>query len=161
MPFGSFDAVFYALTFLVPGFIWDWTLGIVIPRRGRTHERLWPLRLLTLSSINFALWIWLISIIPRSPFFAAHPGRTGLAWAVIVLLSPAILGLAFGALDERAVVHRLLQRFGIATIHPIPTAWDYVFRRTVPVWILATMTDGSTVAGFSSSMTMALGARCR
>jgi hypothetical protein len=77
MPFGSFDAVFYALAFLVPGFIWDWTLGIVIPRRPRAHEKLWPLRLLTLSSINFGLWIWLISIIPSSPFFAAHPGALG------------------------------------------------------------------------------------
>lgn len=96
MPFNTLEAVFYALVFLVPGFVWDWTLSVVVPRRAQQHEKLWLLRLLTLSSINFGLWIWLITMIPSSSFFIAHPVRTGLAWAVVVFVSPSVLGLVFG-----------------------------------------------------------------
>jgi hypothetical protein len=155
MPFGSLDAVFYTLVFLVPGFIWDWALSIVVPRRPRSHERVWPLRLLTLSAINFGLWVWLISIIPSSPFFVGHPVRTGLAWAVIAFVAPGILGLMVGVLNERGLVYRLLQCLGIDTIHPIPTAWDFVFRRKASVWVLVTMTNGSTIAGFFGARSFA------
>jgi Family of unknown function (DUF6338) len=143
----SFDTVFFTLAFLVPGFIWDWTSRVVMPRGAETRESS-LLRFLTLSAINYGFWVWLIYLLAKSPFFVDNPLRSGVAWALVIFVSPALFGLALGALGQRSSGRQLLHRLGISIIHPIPTAWDYFFSRTKPVWVLATLIDGSHVAGY-------------
>ena len=58
-----------------------------------------------------------------------------------IQLSMALIALA-------TLIRRLRQRLGFVSRRPITTAWDYIFSRRRPVWILVTMTDGSTVAGY-------------
>src|SRR5437660_12752474 len=89
MTFTSFDAVFFTVAFLVPGFIWESVLHLT------------------------------------------------------------------GLLSQRAVVRRLLARYGVYTVHPVPTAWDYVFSHSTGSWVLVTLTDGSTVAGVFSARSFA------
>src|SRR2546429_1176139 len=60
MTFTSFDAVFFTVAFLVPGFIWESVLSLFLRRRDDRADRAW-VRFLTLSAFNYALWSWLIS----------------------------------------------------------------------------------------------------
>ena len=58
----SFDVVFYALAFIVPGFIWSAVIGGFVPRRADQKEVVF-LRFLTFSCMNYAFWSWLIYLI--------------------------------------------------------------------------------------------------
>lgn len=154
MTFANFDVVFYTFAFLVPGFIWDSVMSVMVKRRAVAHE-VSLLRFLTLSCINYGLWIWLVVLVAKSSLFLDHPVRSAAAWGSMALVSPVILGVAVGALSQRNAVRMLLERYGIYTIHPVPTAWDYFFSRTGPVWILVTLADRSQVAGRFGSRSFA------
>lgn len=67
----SFAAIFYTLTFVIPGFIWASVFDRLVPRRAHA-ERTQLLRLLLLSSVNYALWSPLIFLMGTGAFF---PGR--------------------------------------------------------------------------------------
>jgi len=154
MTFTSFDAVFFTVAFLVPGFIWESVLSLFLRRRDDRADRAW-VRFLTLSAFNYALWSWLIYLLFVRAGVLAEPWMAALAWFFMLLVSPVTLGVATGLLSQRAVVRRLLARYGVYTVHPVPTAWDYVFSHSTGSWVLVTLTDGSTVAGVFSARSFA------
>lgn len=146
MSLATFDAVLYAVTFLVPGFIWSSVLSILIPRRTTAPE-VRGLEFLTLSCLNHALWIWLLVPLFRTGFLDRHAVWGGIMLVFPVLLSPIALGLATGVLYQREWAKQLFSRFGFRTIDPIPTAWDYHFGRGHPYWVVVTLRDGSESFG--------------
>lgn len=143
----SFEMVFYTLSFVVPGFILYSVIASIVPRKIEEKE-MSLLRYLILSCVNYAVWSWLIYLLFKLDFFTQHPIRSALAWSLIIFLSPVILGLLFGKLSSIDWSRKLLSHFGMVPIHPVPTAWDYIYSKTEPVWLLVTMKDGSKVAGF-------------
>ncbi len=155
MTISGFDALFYTLAFLVPGFILHATLSMFVPTRAE-QTQLSLLRLLFFSSLNYAVWSWLIFIVISTGFYSAHPYLTAAAWVIVVLVSPVVLGIVLGRLSQKEALRRAFQRIGINTIHEIPTAWDYKFSKTDrAVWILVTLKDGSQVAGLYGSRSVA------
>ena len=157
MTFDSFDVIFYTLAFLVPGFILQSTISALVPQKGEDTQ-LTLLRFLTLSCINYALWSWLIYLIFQAQFFLSSLVWTVIAWTLIILISPFVIGLIVGNSNQRGFVRKFLQRLGFNPIHIIPTAWDFKFSGTTsPRWVIVTLTDGNVVAGrygensFSSS----------
>src|SRR5947208_6272289 len=132
MTFTSFDAVFFTVAFLVPGFIWESVLSLFLRRRDDHADRAW-VRFLTLSAFNYALWSWLIYLLFVRVGVLAEPWMAALAWFFMLLVSPVAFGVATGLLSQRAVVRRLLARYGVYTVHPVPTAWDYVFSHSTLV----------------------------
>ena len=44
---------------------------------------------------------------------------------------------------------------GLRPISPIPTGWDWIFGRTGPCYVLVTLSDGTEIAGFFGSKSMA------
>lgn len=147
MTIAGFEMVFYTLSFVVPGFILYSVIASIVPRKTEEKE-LSLLRYLILSCVNYAVWSWLIYLLFKLDFFTQHPIRSALAWSLIIFLSPVVLGLLFGKLSSIDWSRKLLAHFGLVPIHPIPTAWDYLFSKTEPVWLLVTMKDGSQIAGF-------------
>lgn len=144
MTFNSFDAVLYAVTFLVPGFLWSSVLSAVVPRRVAAIEvRL--LEFLTFSCINHAVWIWLIVWVFRAGLLENQPYWAGGLLVIPVLVSPLFLGWSMGRCWSVSSVRRILGRFGFRTPHP--TAWDYHFSRGLPYYVIVTLRDGSRVFG--------------
>lgn len=143
----NFDTIFYTLSFIVPGFISDSVLASIVPRRAEGKDTLF-LRYFTLSCLNYALWVWLIYLLPRLEFFNIHPLFSALSWLIIIFVSPLILGLILGKQSRKGWVSGLLNQIGINPIHPIPTAWDFSFYDTHSLWVLVTLKDGSQVGGF-------------
>lgn len=154
MSINTKEGLFLALAFLVPGFIWYSVMTAFVPRRVESKE-LSLLRFLTLSCINFAIWFWLAYLVVTSDLFLKSRGWTAAAWAIITLVSPLTLGAVSGRCSQSEIFRNFLQRIGFNTIHPIPTSWDYFFSNTRPVWVLATLKDGSKVAGFFGSESFA------
>lgn len=52
-------------------------------------------------------------------------------------------------------LRRLLRRRHVTTGRPSPSAWDYFFDRTPPLFVLVTLSDGSTVTGRFGSRSFA------
>jgi hypothetical protein len=61
---------------------------------------------------------------------------------------PAVMGVLSGILIQRGALTNWLSRIGVERSSVIPTAWDVRFGDIAEVWMIVTMTDGSTVAGF-------------
>ena len=147
MTLDTFDGVLYAVSFLVPGFIWSVVLSVRLPRRTQPSEFKW-LEFLTLSCINHVLWIWLLVFVFAGSFLRDHPLASGLLLLLPILVSPLVLGILSSTLHEREWPKRLLGRLGFAADQFVPTAWDHHFFRRLPYWVIVTLCDGSSVAGF-------------
>ena len=148
MTLDSFDAFFYTSAFLVPGFILQSTISAFVPQKGEDTQ-LTLLRLLTFSCINYALWSWLIYLIYQAQFFLSRPIWAAIAWGLIILISPLVLGLITGKLNQAELIRKALQRLGFNPIHVIPTAWDYKFNDLKEGrWIIVTLENGSEILGF-------------
>jgi hypothetical protein len=147
MTLDSFDALFYTLAFIVPGFILWSTRAALVPQRAE-DTGLSLVRFLIYSCLHYALWSWLIYLMFRIEFFTAYPYRSAAAWFLIIFVSPLSLGMLLGALRNTGVVRRLLGKVKLRPLHHIPSAWDYIFfRMSEGAWILVTMKDGKKVAG--------------
>lgn len=147
MTIDSFDALYLTLAFLVPGFIIQSTIAISLPRR-EDPIHLSFLRFLTFSCVNYAIWSWLIFAVHNVDFFTDSPWRTARVWFIIILVGPAIEGLLLGWCRRTELGLRLLQRFGLSPIHPIPTAWDFKFSGiSSERYVIVTLNDGSQIHG--------------
>jgi len=144
----SLNAIFYALTFVVPGFLVHSTLSIFLTRRAE-HVALSLPRFLTLSAFNYAVWSPLIYLLIRSEWLAVRPVLSAVLWTVIILFGPVLLGFGLGYASQKEWPRRVLQRLGLQPVHVMPTTWDLQFgRMNEPHWVLVTMKDGSQVAGY-------------
>lgn len=154
MNFTTFDAVFFTVGFLVPGFIWSAVLSILLPRRGVASDARF-LEFLTLSCINHGLWSWALFLIFRTGFIEQQPYWSGAFLGGIIFLSPVALGLLSAWLQQKKALGGFLGRLGYRTIHPTPTAWDWYFSQQKPCWVLVTLKDGSQVYGLFGAKSFA------
>jgi hypothetical protein len=147
MHFDTVNAALITVAFLVPGFVWSSVLSMTIPRRSRAAE-LRTLEFLTLSSLNHGLWSWLWIIGFRSHLVEGHPYWTALLCFVVLFLSPLALGLVTGLiLAGKTPVVGLLSRLGYQPLKAIPTAWDYLFAKREPYWVVVILKDGARIYG--------------
>ncbi|HEY0323850.1 MAG TPA: DUF6338 family protein [Pyrinomonadaceae bacterium] len=147
MVLDSFEAFFYTLAFIVPGFILCTTRAAFVPERAEDTGLLF-LRFLTYSCVHYAFWSWLIYLIFRTEFFTAHPYRTATVWFLIIFISPLALGMLGGALRNSGVIRILFRRIKLRPLDHMPSAWDYIFfRMREGAWILVRLKDGKKVAG--------------
>jgi hypothetical protein len=73
----------------------------------------------------------------------------GLIWLLLIFVSPVIMGAIWGLLNKFRIIEKMLGKFGVTAINPVPTSWDYKFIRVKePVWILVTLKDSSYIAGY-------------
>jgi hypothetical protein len=153
----SFDAVFYAITFLVPGFIMDLTLSIFAPRRQEDLQ-ISILRFLTLSCVNYAVWCWLIYLIFFTTYREVLSGfYTAVFLGVFVFISPLAIGVLLGFFSQKEWIKKILNRLGLNTISSTTTSWDYRFSKLFneSVWLKVILKDGTTVAGYSGNNSFA------
>lgn len=73
---------------------------------------------------------------------------TSVSWFLIVLVGPAVAGLLLGLNARKGWLQKLVERFGISTVHPIGTAWDWRFSNINEYWVLAVLKDDTKWAGY-------------
>jgi len=154
MTFSGFEAVFFTAGFLVPGFVWSAVLSMLVPRRG-VGTQIRVVEFLSLSCINHGLWSWALFPVFKTGFLEGHPYWSGLALFGIMFVSPVVLGVASGLLQQREAVAGFLAWLGLRTVHPIPRAWDWHFSRLKPYWVLVTLKDGARLYGLFHSRSFA------
>ncbi|MGH9563366.1 MAG: DUF6338 family protein [Terracidiphilus sp.] len=87
-----------------------------------------------------------------------EPGGLNLwSWIALVLIGPGIFGLILGIGSQMEWAGWIADKFGFSIVHVIPTAWDWRFSKMPRngLFVMVTLTDGSTVAGHFGSSSFA------
>lgn len=140
----TLDAIYLALTFIVPGFVLSAMRNQFINGQERQGgEQL--IRFLTCSVINYVFF--------SVPIYFALEGSTssGLkaaVWLATILIGPAILGIISGLATQRGWIRWVFHRCGPHPVHVVPTAWDYQFGKSNDCWMLVVLKDGTRFAGY-------------
>jgi len=113
------EVLFYLLAFIVPGFILQSTLSMLVPVKEENQQIAW-VRFLTLSALNYAIWSWLVYLITSRTWIFGSQWGTALSWFWIIFISPVLLALLLGWLSQRDKIRRFLQRLGYLPVHDIP-----------------------------------------
>jgi hypothetical protein len=85
-----------------------------------------------------------------APLYIAIPptGWKWLAWCVLIFIGPAILGILLGLNIRKGWTKKIINQFGVSTIHPVNCAWDWHFGQCVECWVIVKLKDGSSWGGF-------------
>jgi hypothetical protein len=150
----TFGAVFYTVSFIVPGFLMSAMLEAFIPpvRRETTHA--W-VKYLTFSCLNYGIWSGFIYWLLTSGAPQEHAVLTGIAWFAVTFVSPLVIGAILGVLRTKKPVRNMLRKIGFYVIHPTPTAWEYKLGDGRPYWVIVTCEDGSKIRGRYSGRSLA------
>ena len=138
------DKLYLVLGFLVPGLVVLFVRSQFVTGRRPSHSAA-ALSYFTLSVIYYALTLPLLhlALSTTGTWYAQLA-----AWILLILVGPAGLGLLLGLNVQKNWLRRILQRFGLKVVHPIPTAWDWKFGRSGYEWVLVTLKDGTRFGGF-------------
>lgn len=150
-----FDQLFYAVAFLVPGFLLHSTMSMFVPKKPE-DAKLSLLRFITLSCINYAPWSWLVYLMFKTEFFLNSAVYSAAAWFLILFVSPVVIGFFTGHFSSTGAVRRALQRIGFNPVHVMDTAWDYKFASLQHgVWVRVFLKNGDQVGGWFGSKSFA------
>lgn len=108
--------------------------------------------LITFSMFYLAIFFWLISLL-YMPAVRTNAVMFYLLAIVAVFLIPAGLGW----LGSYLIQNRWLRRFVKLTVHPVPMAWDYVFKGGQSYWIIFHLKNGKRIGGYYSCESFASG----
>lgn len=138
-----------AIVFVMPGFVWQGIFSLLVPRR-LAWKPLLLLEFVAESSLVHGIFSPLTYlVVAHWAWPTAHPVWFAFYCVVLLLLAPALLGVASAWFITSGRLTAFLAKFGRSTFHPIPEAWDRMFfekmRRAALVRV--TFEDGTMVAG--------------
>ena len=144
----SFDVIFYTAIFILPGFMMANIIDAANPTTSKS-EGVSALRYLGYSIIQCACCSWLYKwVLPSKEL---HPVRFWLLWLAITLVGGTLLGIICAAIKQNNVAKSLLKKIHIRSLHPTPTAWDYIFSQEKSGYLIVTLTDNTKVYGWYST----------
>jgi hypothetical protein len=140
----KFEAVYIALVFIVPGYIFLTCRNQFLPGQGRLGKDQ-IISYVTLSGVNFVLLGWIV--------YALYANDAALEWKIfgwvaVMALIPAGAGIALGCCTQREIIRRVYHWVGLEPIHRVPSAWDYKFSQSPGEWVLVTLKNGVQFAGW-------------
>lgn len=153
----NLDALVVAILFVMPGFIAQAVVGACVPRRQRGANEV-VLEAVVYGSLNAALFGWLLLL--ALPAYGQQPvvwrwlmlAGAGIG---VLLVGPLVLGLVGAWLVGHGVLGRLLRRFGLRFVDPVPRAWDFYFGQRKQGSLRVTLTGDAIVAGFMGTRSFA------
>lgn len=140
----NIDAIYTALVFVVPGYIFLTLRNQFIAGQDRLGTEQ-VLAFVTYSALNFALFGWIVYL---AISYHLPPYVIVSSWALVLVVLPAALGLVSGLFSQREIVGKIYEYFRLSPVHPVPRAWDRVFFNSPPSWVLITLKSGVAFAGY-------------
>lgn len=150
MTIESLDVVLYTAVFILPGFIMCSIIDALNPEKKRLEGQI-LLRCLLLSIFSDACLSWYYSLMIK---WENLREIEALYWIVLVLgasFLSSLLAFAIALIKQKELIYRLLRKIGLNVVHPIQTAWDYVFSEEVPQFVIVTLAGDEKVYGWYSS----------
>lgn len=66
-----------------------------------------------------------------------------------------MVALIIGILKQKDRARKVLDALKIRNMHPVPTAWDYIFSKQEPSWVIVTLIDNRLIMGLYSKNSFA------
>lgn len=179
MVVNSFLAFLILISLILPGFIWHRILTFCTKIKRRSPQLMF-MDFLALGAVNFVLCLFIIvPLLKSTQELKAYlnPPQTGKAvqaaatqssddtsgpsfwyfigWIAVTLILPAAFALTSVAVLQKWDWRQIARKHGIITLHPIPTAWDWVFSRKRGFWVSVTLKDKSVIIGYYGSRSFA------
>lgn len=154
MKLDNFSDVYFVVSVLVPGFIYSGVVSNFVSLRPHKEKETLLLRYLTATAFNYAICSPLIYFLV-SGYFIAHPIGQAITWFFIVFIIPVLMAVIRAMSIQYDWLRWLYRGLRLRTISPIPTGWDWIFSTTDPCFVLVTLTDGTEIAGYFGTRSMA------
>ncbi|WP_186128941.1 DUF6338 family protein [Burkholderia gladioli] len=137
MDITSPDKLFLAVLFVIPGFVAMKTYAILSsgPRLDASKA---VIDALAFSCCNYALFALPIYGMHQAAWSTKHPIGYAIAWGGILLIGPVLWATSVFALRRTKWVAQWLP-------HPVDRAWDYVFAKREPTYLIITLTSGKRI----------------
>lgn len=134
------ESIQLVILFVIPGFISLKVYTLLAGSDGK-HTSQQLLDAIAYSCINYAAMAFPILWIEKQNLISSHPKIYFAIWSSILLIVPGLLSLGYWKLRQTEWSLRVLP-------HPQGRAWDYVFSKRLPAWIVITLKDGRKVGGW-------------
>jgi hypothetical protein len=133
--------------FIVPGFVALKVYDLLVPAERRDFGGS-MVEAITYSMVNLAIMSWAVILLRQGGFAQKHPFLYIVSTVGILLVAPAGLAIGVYALRVSKLANRWFQ-------HPMPSGWDYFFRKQRTCWILFHLKNGKKLGGFFSDESFA------
>lgn len=152
----SRDALIIAILFLIPGFVADAVLTKQFERQKREVTEL-ILNVLMLTLINYAICGYFLlrlddqaSVMGYTRYIRTYRGWCLTVAVLVLFVAPVVEAVIIGRFAHlewgRRLLHAVLN-IKLKDPKAPPTVWDHVFKPDRGYLLIATLTDGSKVAG--------------
>lgn len=103
-----------------------------------------------LSYITLSLAYHAIAYPIARPLYVAGSieGWYGVWWFSLIFVGPTLLGMILGLNVRKGWTKKLINRFGLNTIHPVNSAWDWKFGHCPECWVIVTLKDDTKWYGY-------------
>lgn len=152
MTIDSFDTVILTSIFILPGFVISTIVERINPSHAKTTSNYF-LSCFCFSLINCACIAWLLVYIINQQY--KHAWRMWLFLFIASLVSSLVIGMLVAIIRKTNLIKKIFDKIGISSIYPIPTAWDYIFSKQEPAYVIITLNDYSVVYGLFSNNSFA------
>lgn len=127
------------ILFVIPGFITLKTYHLLVPSENAAA----PIQIIdaiTYSSANYALLSWAIYLIESNAVQESNPIAYVAFYFCVLFVAPILIALLWRKIRHS---HWVVSK----TSHPSDTAWNFVFQKRKPYWVVVTLADGSKIFG--------------
>lgn len=138
----NLDMMTLFILFVVPGLISMHIYRLIFPA-GDIDWKNATIQALFYSSINLGLCLPILIFIHRGDFLNNHPVYYGIALFAMIFILPILWPLIFVWIIKNRKLSEKLQ-----LLHPIPTAWDYLFEKRKPFIVLVQLKNGKKIGGY-------------
>jgi hypothetical protein len=151
----TLEALVIVVLVLAPGYVLSLFAAGVIPfARPDKPDAIALLPTITCGALTHAvLSPWTLRVLEyyRDDALASHAGEL-VAWGIcLILVAPALLGIAAGQFSNLDSVDRVLDKIGLGYIDRMPSAWEYVLRRERPAFVRIYLSSGVVIGGAFST----------
>lgn len=143
----SLDVVFYTAIFVLPGFIINSIIDATNPPK-KHNDGIFFLKCLLYSIISCACLSWAYKIVISN---IKNEVAYWMLLLTVTAVGSTIIALAAAIIKQKQIIFIVMNKFGIRTIHPTPSAWDYVFSLQKTNYVIVTLIDGTQIKGAYSS----------
>lgn len=139
------------LFFVAPGVVATGVYSYLIPSQRRALGD-YLVELVTFSMFYLALFFWLIAFLYRT-----NAQSNALLFNLLVILTVFIVPALLGWLGSYLMQAPWLRLHTKLVVHPMPMAWDYVFKKGESYWIIFHLKNGKRIGGYYSTKSFASG----
>ena len=148
--FATLTAVILLIIFLVPGFVWRTVEGQLVYLDKRLEWEKFALGLLSRSAFVYLPFAPLIYRGYRANWIERYPLYTSAAAVGFLILLPTVWGSFAGTARQKGIGVAIKLSLKTFEQHHIPTAWDFLFSKIKPAWVVVTLKNGNKIYGYLS-----------